>query len=160
MKGVTRTNLLLMGAAFVIGAVGAVLWFREPMEPLTREALAAARQRWRAAAVRAYEVRYRMHGSEYVIHGRDGIVEEASVNGRPPTTTNLNAYSIDGLFDTLEQELENSTDPAGPFAGRAETVLMRVRFNRELGYVERYLRSSGGQGRGASIEMIQFTRRD
>jgi hypothetical protein len=56
--------------------------------------------------------------------------------------------------------LENSTDPAGPFAGRAETVLMRVRFNRELGYVERYLRSSGGQGRGASIEMIEFTRRD
>jgi hypothetical protein len=160
MKSVTRTNLFLMCAGFVIGAIGAVLWFREPMEPLTREGLAAARQRWRAAAVRAYEVRYRMHGSEYVIHGRDGIVEEASVNGRPPTTSNLNVYSIDGLFDTLEQELENSTDPAGPFAGRAETVLMRVRFNRELGYLERYLRSSGGQGRGASIEMIEFSRRE
>ena len=67
---------------------------------------------------------------------------------------------MDGLFDTLEQELDNSTDPAGPFAGRAETVLMRVRFNHALGYVERYLRSSGGQGRGASIERVEFTRRD
>ena len=160
MKGVTRTNFLLTAAAFVVGAVGAVLWYREPMGPLTREDLAAARQRWRAADVRAYEARYRMHGSEYVIHWRDGIVEEALVNGRPPTTTNLNVYSMDGLFDTLEQELENSTDPAGPFVGRAETLLMRVRFNREFGYVERYLRSAGGEGRGASIEMVELTRRD
>ena len=101
-----------------------------------------------------------MHGSEYAIEWRDGIVEQASVDDRPPTTTDLNAYSLDGLFDTLEQELDNLTDPAGPFAGHAGTVLMRVRFNPKLGYVERYLRSSGGHGRGASIEMIEFARRD
>lgn len=160
MTRTTRTNLILMCAAFMIGAGGAVLWFREPMSPLTREVLAAARQRWRAAGVRGYAVRYRMHGSEYAIEWRDGIVEEASVNNRPPTTADLNAYSIDGLFDTLEQELDNLTDPAGPFAGYAGTVLMRARFNPSFGYVERYLRSSGGHGRGASIELIEFTIRD
>ena len=160
MRRTTRTNLILMGAAFLVGAGGAALWFREPMVPLTREVLAAARQRWHAAGVRGYAVRYRMHGSEYAIEWRDGIVEQATVDGRPPTTTDLNAYSIDGLFDTLEQELDNLTDPAGPFAGQAGTVLMRVRFNPSLGYVERYLRSSGGHGRGASIEMIEFTPRD
>ena len=37
---------------------------------------------------------------------------------------------------------------------------MRVRFNPKLGYVERYLRSSGGHGRGASIEIIEFSLRD
>ena len=160
MRRTTRTNLILMCAAFVVGAGGAVLWYREPMAPLTREVLAAARQRWRAAGVRGYTVRYRMHGSEYAIEWRDGIVEEALVDDRPPTTADLNAYSVEGLFDTLEQELDNLTDPAGPFAGRKEKVLMRVRFNPKLGYVERYLRSSGGYGRGASIEMIEFARRD
>ncbi len=146
-----------MAAAFIVGAGGAVFWFREPMGPLTREALATARQQWRAAGIRGYSVRYRMHGSEYSIQWRDGIVEHALVDGRPPTTTDLNAYTIDGLFDTLELELDNLEDPAGPFAGYAKTVLMRVRFNHNLGYVERYLRSSAGQGRGASIEMIEFT---
>jgi len=87
-------------------------------------------------------------------------VDQATVDGRPPTTTDLNAYSVDGLFDTLEQELDNLTDPAGPFTGQAGTVMMRVRFNPEFGYVERYLRSSGGHGRGASIELLEFTRRD
>lgn len=149
-----------MCAAFLVGAGGAVLWYREPTAPLTRELLAAARQCWRAAGVRGYEVRYRMHGSEYRIQCRDGVVERASVDNRPPTTADLNVYSIEGLFDTLEQELENLTDPAGPFAGQAGRVLMRVRFNPKFGYVERYLRSSGGHGRGASIEMIEFARRD
>ena len=160
MRRVTKTNLLLMCTAFIVGAGGAFFWFREPMAPLTREVLAAARQRWRAAGVRGYAVRYRMHGSEYAIQWGDGVVEQATVDHRPPTTTDLNTYSIDGLFDTLEQELDNLADPAGPFAGHAETVLMRVRFNPSLGYVERYLRSSGGHGRGASIEMIEFTVRD
>lgn len=160
MRIVTRTNLLLMCAAFIVGACGAILWLREPMAPLTREALAAARQRWRAAGVRGYAIRYRMHGSQYAIEWRDGFVEQASVNDHPPTTTDLKAYSIDGLFDILEQELDNLSDPAGPFAGHAESVLMRVRFNSELGYVERYLRSSGGHGRGASIEMIEFAIRE
>lgn len=156
----TRTNFLLMSAAFVVSSGGAILWYREPMIPLTREVLAAARQRWRAAGVRGYAVRYRMNGSEYAIDWRDGIVERASVDQRPATTADLNAYSIDGLFDTLEQELDNLSDPAGPFAPQAGTVLMRVRFNPKFGYVERYLRSSGGHGRGASIEMVEFALRD
>ena len=160
MRRTTKTNLILMCAAFMLGAGVAVFWFREPMSPLTRELLATARQRWRVAGVRGYAVRYRMHGSEYAIQWRDGIVEQAMVDNCPPTTTDLNAYSIDGLFDTLELELDNLTDPTGPFAGLAGTVLMRVRFNPKFGYVERYLRSSGGHGRGASIELIEFTPRD
>jgi hypothetical protein len=53
-------------------------------------------------------------------------------------------------------ELENLADPAGPFAGRAESVLARVRFNPDLGYPERYLRSAGGFGRGADIQVLEF----
>ncbi len=160
MSRARKTKYLVMAAAFIAGFTAALLWLRQPMSPLTRESLAAARQRWRDAAVPAYSARYRMHGSEYAIEWRNGIVENALVNGRPPTTTALHAYTIDGLFDTLEEELDNLTDPGGPFAGRVGAVLMRARFNDRLGYVERYLRSSGGHGRGASIEMIEFARRE
>ena len=159
MRVITKTSVLLMLAAFVLGITGAILWMREPMAPLTRERLAAARERWRSARVAAYEIRYAMLGSNYVVHFRDGIVSEATVNGKTPTSGDWRAYGVEGLFATLAQELENAADPAGPFAG-GKQVIMRVRFNRELGYVERYLRSSGGHGRGALIEVIEFERRE
>lgn len=129
---------------------------REPTETLTTEGLAAARQRWRAGDVTNYRIRFDMHGSVYEVEVRRGIVETATTDGNPLRSADPGAYSVDGLFETLELELENRSDPRGPFAGRAETMVMRVRFNKELGYVERYLRSSGGMGRGASIVMLEF----
>ncbi len=147
-----------MGAAFVVGASGAIVYFREPTEVLTAEGLAAARTRWRNAVVGAYELQYRMHGSQYHLRVRQGRVEELTVNGALPTSADWNAYSVEGLFDTLAAELDNLADPAGPFAGRTQTVFMRVRFHRELGYVERYLRSAAGFGRGATLESVRLRR--
>ncbi len=156
MKVVNRLNLGLMLAAFVAGTVGAILWVRQPMEPLTRENLAQARQRWRDANIPAYEIHYELLGSEYVVRSRNGIVEEVTVNGQVPTSGNWRVYGVEGLFDTLAEELDNAADPAGPFAG-GKPVLMRVRFHPQHGYVERYLRSSGGHGKGALIQVIRFT---
>ena len=67
----------------------------------------------------------------------------------------LSNYSVEGLFDILELDLENLADPNGPFGHSAQKVIVRVRFNREFGYIERYLRS-GGMIRGATIEVISF----
>lgn len=129
---------------------------REPTETLTTEALTAARLRWLAGDVADYRMRFDMHGSLYEVEVRRGIVETATTDGNPIRSADPGAYSVDGLFETLELELENRADPRGPFAGQAATMVMRVRFNKELGYVERYLRSSGGMGRGASIVMLEF----
>jgi len=160
MKPPARLRWALACIAFIAGIVIALVSLREPMDTLSVESLEAARQRWRAAGMAVYEITYRMHGSVYAVQWRDGRVTKATVNDLPPTTPDLNVYSVSGLFDTLEQELENFTDPAGPFAGRAETIIARVRFHPTLGYVERYLRSSSGQVRGASIEVINFSPRD
>ena len=146
-----------MGGAFVVGLGVAVLILREPTEPLTADSLHAARQLWREAAIDDYTLRYRMHGSEYAVIVRDDIVTEVTVNGQTPTSVDYRAYDVSGLFDTLEAEIENVTDPHGPFGGRPGAVLMRVRFNARLGYIERYLRSAGGHGRGAAIELIDFS---
>jgi len=158
MRIISRRNVLLMLAAFAFGAIAGLLYVREPMEPLTRESLDRARQHWRSAGPSAYELRYRMHGSAYEVVWHDGRVENVTVNGQTPTSGDWKAYSVEGLFSTLEQEIENAADAAGPLAGGPQSVLMRVRFNGENACVERYLRSSGGLGRGATIENV-FLRR-
>ena len=152
----SRLNLSLAGTAFLVTAVVAIIAVREPMEPLTRPALAAAIERWRVSGLTSYDLSFRMNGNVYEVAVRDGVVTSAKLDGRPPTTADVRAYTVDGLFDTLGLELANRDDPTGPFAGAKGGIIMRVRFNAERGYLERYLRSSGGQGRGASIELIGF----
>ncbi len=150
-----KTNLALMFVAFSLGLAGTLILLREPTAPLNRSRLEAAGERWRGAGVADYDLTYRMHGSLYAVAVRGGIVTKITVNGEPARTADPAAYSVDGLFETLEMDLENLSNPPGPFAGQAQTMLMRVRFNAELGYVERYLRS-GGAGRSASIELLEF----
>ena len=144
-------------AAFPLGLVAAFFMLREPMEALTLDALSSARQLWETSDVRSYDLSYRMHGSFYEVAVRDRIVTSATVNGRPVRTGDVRAYTVDGLFDTLALELDNLDSPAGPFAGRQGSVLMRVRFHDQLGYIERYLRSAGGVGRSVSLEQLVFT---
>ncbi len=153
-------NLLLASGAFLATLIAIILIVREPMTRLTPELLASARRMWRESGIRSYDLRYRMHGSVYDLSVRDGIVIDLRVNGQPSTTAQPRAYTVHGLFDTLALELDNLDDPAGPFAGRRGTVLMRVRFHERLGYPERYLRSGGGQARGVVIEDVEILLQD
>lgn len=155
MRPVTR-NMLLGLAAFVVASAVTLLALREPTEELTAAKLSDARDRWRNADINSYQSTYRMNGAAYAIEVHGGIVVSARVDGRDARSSALHSYSVPGIFDTLELELENLADPRGPFAGRQGTILMRVRFNDEHGYVERYLRSAGGVGRGAAIELLSF----
>lgn len=158
MRVMTRRNILLMVAAIPLGTLVGVAVTREPTIPLTRESLDAARRVWRESGPASYELAYRMAGANYRVVVKNGKVEQTTVNGQLPTSGDWNAYSMDGLFTTLDQELDNVAEAIGAFADRKDAMLMRVRFNRDFGYIERYLRSGGGIGRGAAIENVQFRR--
>jgi len=147
---------VLITASFGIGLAIALTALREPTEPLTLDRLAAARQVWRNGAPASYDLRYRMHDSQYAISVRRGSVTELTVNGRIPPTIDSASYTMEGLFDTLEQELSNLNDPAGPFAGHPGKVSVRVRFHSQWGYIERYVRGSAGPIRGTVIEVQEF----
>lgn len=153
-----RVNLILMGVAFL--ATLAVTWFviREPMESLTAEALHEARTRWREAGIRDYEIRYDMHGSRYDVRVRDGLVVDLKVGGKQPVNADWGAYSVEGLFEVLEMELENLADSYGPFGSQAGSIIARVRFNEEHGHIERYLRSGGVGGLPVAIQLLDFVR--
>lgn len=157
MRRKTRINITIAAAAFVLGFGGTVLVLREPVQPLTMASLDAARRRWESTAPNAYRLHYRMHGSEYHVTVRDGIVTELTVDGRVSSSADYGSYGVKGLFETLEADIENFTDPNGPLRGGAGGIIMRARFNEHYGYVERYLRSGGAGGRGVAIELIEFT---
>lgn len=158
MARVTGGKVLLASGAFLAGLVLALLVFREPMEPLSAAALRDARLRWTNAGVTSYEIVYRMNGAEYAIDVRDGVVLRASVGGQRPSSQDWQLYSVEGLFDTLEQELDIPRS-AGGSVSPAQPLVMRVRFHAELGYPQRYLRSGSGAVRGATIEVTRFERK-
>jgi len=158
VKILTARNALLALAAFILAAIGSLLMLREPTIPLTEERLAEARRRWRQADVENYRAQYEMNRSRYDVTVRDGIVVEAVIDGKPSHGGQWRLWSIEGLFDTLAIDLNNLNNPDGALSKAKDAVILRVRFHPELGYVERYVRSSAGPGSGALIEMKEFTR--
>lgn len=148
---------LLAAVAFALGIIVTLLINRQAMDTLTQERLDAARERWDAAAIDAYRIEYVMNGDTYIVTCRDGIVQDVTVNDKLPRSSSWGLYSVPGLFNVLQMDLENAADPKGPF--RSGHVMLRVIFDDALGYTRRYLRSGGGP-RGATIEVRTFERLD
>lgn len=150
-------NVLIAFGAFGAGLIVAVVVTRDPLVALTPELLSAARDRWRSAAIDDYDLRYTMHGSDYDVRVRDGIVVEATVDGTTPRNANLGDLSMDGLLRVVQMECDALTDESGPFASGSQSVIARVRFHPQLGYLQRYLRSGGGFGQSAAIDIESLT---
>lgn len=149
-------NVLIGFGAFGAGLIVAIVATRNPLDPLTPELLSAARDRWRSAGIENYDLRYSQHGSNYDVRVRGGVVVDASVDGQAPQNANLGDLSMDGLLRVVQMECDALTDESGPFASGSQAVIARVRFHPELGYLQRYLRSGGGFGQSAAIDVEFF----
>lgn len=137
--------------------VGAFVLLREAMVPLNREILDEARDKWERAEIDDYEMVFTMADGEYAVRVHAGRITSLTRDGQSTTTHRPMDFTVDGLFDTLERELEAIDDPASPLGGDARTTLLRVRFNPEFGYVERYVRVVGGTGRSNTIVLKSIT---
>ena len=146
-----RKWLFVFCGGFAIGLIGFLWYAREPTMALTRPELDAASRQWHHANLRDYDHRYLMHGAEYAVSVRGGIVVEIKTNGLITRPSNPEAYSVDGLLKTLEQELDLHAS-----AELQNNTIMRVRFHPELGYIERYLRGKSPLARATSIETTYF----
>ncbi len=145
-----KWKVLIASIAFSIGVGVALFIAREPMSTMTRSVFDVAREKWRRAGIVDYDLQYKMNGSAYVVEVRGSIVTVVQVDDRQPSSSDWRSYSMDGLFDILLLEIDNQEEGIGPFAGGGG-ALMRVRFNDERGYIERYLRA--GLGRNAVVEV-------
>ncbi len=151
-----KRHVLIACTGFCLGAVLTLIYFREPTVPFTREATEDARRVWTQGGIKSYAAAYRMNASLYEVTVRNDLVESVAVDGVTPNATNLQTYSVSGLFDLLELELSNLSDSKGPFGPSGSMIVARVRFHPQWGYPERFLRAGGGTGQNATIEMVRF----
>lgn len=124
-----------LGAAIVVAAVLLITRDRTPI--LTQEKLEEARARWREAGPRDYDLRLlkradRLEPEEFDIEVRDRRVTSLERNGTPLPTQRKSAYSIDGLFDIMQRELEMAAE-TNPTEGARSRALLRARFDDRRG---------------------------
>lgn len=154
----TSLRIWLLVTTVAIIAVVVVLIVRNPLDELTQENLAAARERWAAAGIDDYDATFEvkqpgMETDVYAIRVRDGRIEKLLRNGRPAVVFEPENYTIDGLHAILEQDLHGK----GRWLGQSpDDALLRVRFDEQNGMVRRYLRVIGGTGKSSEITLLEF----
>lgn len=133
-------------------------------QPVTPEALAAARKVWAEAGIRDYDLEWNASGAmsvHYFVTVRDREVrkvESIATDGRrfEVHPNDLRFYGVDGLFTTIADELEQlKTDrPFGQPKGAK--VVMRFTPDPRLGYPRFYRRDVLGTSQGLAIDVIRL----
>jgi hypothetical protein len=127
---------------------------------LTEVALAEAEGRWDAAAVASYDMDIEIRGARpgrVQIEVRDDEVTAMTRDGRSPPPRTWAVWSVPGMFETLERELELAEDPVHEMQASAGTQLrLRCEFDSQLGYPRRYHRIVTPGGPEVFWEVMQF----
>jgi hypothetical protein len=133
-------------------------------EPVTIEALNAARQTWDRNGPRDYELEWKASGissAHYYVTVRGGSVskvESIAPDGGKfllhPAEPRF--FGVDGLFTTIADELAQlrSDRPFGQPPGTR--VVMRFTTDPKLGYLLRYRRDVLGTSQGLAIDVIRL----
>jgi hypothetical protein len=156
-----RTWLLWGGLAVLTAALA--WWVRShQLEAVTREGLAAARQRWRDAGWRDYDLELQVRGMQpgrYVIVVRGSKLERIEQNGRPLHPAAGTLWTVDGLFELMEIELASASKPPTEWPyPRDSQVWLRMRCHRRLGYPEWFLREVTNSNMGIEIRVTRLQR--
>jgi hypothetical protein len=158
-----RPPILGIALALVAGLAVGLLVLRSGAAPeLTEAALADARQRWNTAGPASYRIELEMRGAlsdHRQIEVRDGRVVAMTVDGRPASESAWRYWSVEGLFDSMAEELENARHPP-PGLGIADgsQLVLRAAFDPGLGYPTRFLRHLLGRQCGTEREVVGFER--
>ncbi len=158
----SRRGWIILAIAVV--AVAIALWAaRGSDQLLTETALKAARNLWQQAGPAAYDMElFVVTSSEattYQIKVRDSKVIAMFMGGAEPASRIWPRWSVEGLFDTIRDELDNAADPQQAFGvANASYVILRARFDDRLGYPKRYSRNiATGSPKSMQWEVRRFT---
>jgi hypothetical protein len=147
------------GVLGLIATVVAIPYLPGRTEPVTRERLAEAARLWEQAHITNYDLDLEVRGAQtgrYHVAVRDGTVVEILLNDQPASPAASEYYTIDGLFLTIEEELELSERLAKSDTARKQPVWLRMRCDRKLGYPVRYIGQIPGRPRGVEILVRRF----
>ncbi len=157
----TRPPILGVVAALLVGLLAGLLILRSGAPPdLTRADLEAARQLWTERGPASYALEIQMGGAltdERHIEVRDRRVVEMTINGRPASEGAWEYWSVEGLFDAIGTELSNAADPP-PSLGISDPdqLVLRARFDPELGYPTEFFRHILGRQQGTEWRIVSF----
>jgi hypothetical protein len=155
-------GLITGGFLLVIG----VLLARQSIPPLTESALTAARERWSNVGPPHYECDLQITGNRpgtVQVRVRRGQVVGLVRDGNANTAERTWRYwSMEGLFDTLERELEmaggdvpsnrNGTSATAPTSG----AILHAQFDDEWGYPKIFRRHVPGQQLDMGWQVTRF----
>lgn len=154
--------LWMVAGALILGVLtGLVVRRGDNLSELTPTRLAHARERWADAALGNYECEVlvradRLDEGRFELEVRDGHVARARHNG-VDASGRADAYSIAGLFEILQRELELSERPSQGFGAPAGyRAYLHARFHDTLGYPEVYRRSVGGTSNAIEIRVVRL----
>jgi hypothetical protein len=130
-------------AAIVMAVIVAVPYLRGRTETVTRERLAAARDRWKSAKITSYDMDLETTGAQtglYHIEVRAGQLTKFTRNGQPMNPADADYWTVEGWFQAIEDDLENAEKPMSDDAASRCEYWLRVRYHPALGYPLRYVR--------------------
>jgi len=130
-------------AAVVMVVIVGVPLVRGRTEPVARDRLIAARERWKSANIISYDMDLETTGAQtglYHIEVRDGQLAKITRNGQEMHPSERDYWTVDGWFQAIEDDLENSEKPSGDDPATRCEFWLRVRYHATLGYPQRYLR--------------------
>ncbi|HEV3340992.1 MAG TPA: DUF6174 domain-containing protein [Pirellulales bacterium] len=148
----SRGRRLRASDVAVGAAVGALLMFvalvvvsrRQAIPPLTVESLETARRRWEESGAADYRMDIVVSGrqaSRYHVEVAGGKPASVLQNDRPIARRNWPYWTVPGLFDVIEHDVDCADDPTRGFGARpGSKAVLRADFDPRRGYPRKFER--------------------
>lgn len=138
--------LVVIALVFLLNLYNATL-------ALNSEKLDAAKQRWRMAGIRDYNLHVTVRGrtaGDYYIRVRNGAVADGcTMNNQELPPEQARMWTVDALLEEiLARELESQKMPEGA------NCYSQVEFDENNGHPKRYLRVVNGESTDFSVRLI------
>jgi len=152
--------ILGVGIGILFALIATVAWLHPAAAELNEDELARAEKIWRETAPADYDIDVRVTGrqpGDYHVEVRRGQPALASRNGFATPQRVWDVWTVNGMFDTIHQEIEQAQNPDGPFGSlRGSQVIQRAAFDDRFGYPRRYQRIVMGTELEIAWEVIEF----
>jgi hypothetical protein len=162
----SRLQSIVLGIALgSLAAIAMTLVVWRLMQPavaptLTQADLDAAVRRWQASGPKNYRMDVEVAGKrsgQVHIEVHDGEPTAMTRDGRTPPSRVWHYWTVEGLFDDLEQELSAARDPARSYGAAPDAhVIQRVQFDERLGYPVEYQRDVLGVDQAMGWRVTKF----
>lgn len=145
-----RTSDVIAGAAVggvvTVAAIVALAFVlrREATPELSFGALEAAQKRWRQSGPADYSLDVQVTGrqpGQYHVEVRGGEPVDVRRNGVSANRRTWHYWTVPGLFEVIEHDIECSEDPTRGFGARpGGKAVLRAEFDAELGHPKKFER--------------------